>query len=275
MAKKDSNRKKSEEDIKFERELKKLKLSAEHGLPFSEEKKEKLHSDETEEEFLDRMKELENAMRNPDQREITELLGSPKFPNAENLSDEEISAALELAKTALANKNIVLDVLYPTPDREIYRFITKELMKKESGMAGAGGMTMHFIYEEFYPNHTEDIKEVVSDTLHFICRGHKGSLPWRIDQKVKIYGKNVPREEFEAILDSHRQVFKGMNFLAVDSVQIDYTKKKAHAKAKFRFYFDQSSGHPGEETAEAEFHFILEEDTYWLNRLVIDQFGIK
>ena len=274
MPKKENNPKKSNEEIKFEHELNKLRLSAEHGLPFLDEKKEEIQS-ETEEEFLERMREFEDAMENPDEKKIAELLGYPNFPKADALSDAEISAALELAINALANKSIVLDVIYPTPDREIYRFITEELLKKESGMAGAGGMTTHFIYEEFYPNHTEDINEVVTQILHFICNGYKGSLPWRIDNKVLLYGEIVPQEEFEGVLDNHRHIFKGMNFIKVDSIKINFKKSKAHAKAKFRFYLDKTSGQPGEISATAEFYFALEEDTFWLNRLVIDHFGIE
>ena len=274
MPKKENNPKKSNEEIKFEHELNKLRLSAEHGLPFLDEKKEEIQS-ETEEEFLERMREFEDAMENPDEKKIAELLGYPNFPKADALSDAEISAALELAINALANKSIVLDVIYPTPDREIYRFITEELLKKESGMAGAGGMTTHFIYEEFYPNHTEDINEVVTQILHFICNGYKGSLPWRIDNKVLLYGEIVPQEEFEGVLDNHRHIFKGMNFIKVDSIKINFKKSKAHAKAKFRFYLDKTSGQPGEISTTAEFYFALEEDTFWLNRLVIDHFGIE
>ena len=272
--KKENNPKKSSEEIQFERELKKLKLSAEHGAPFPEAKKQELPSDDSEEEFLARMKEMEDAIQNPDRTEISELLGFPNFPKVENLSDDEVSAALELANTVLANKNIVLDVIYPTPERELYRFITEELLKRGSGGAGAGGMTMHFIYEEFYPNYIEDIKADVTDILHFICRGHKAMLPWRISNKVKLYGKTVPREEFETYLDNHRQVFEGMSFIGVDSIKVDFDEPKAHAKAKFRFYMDQSSGFPGEVSAEAEFYYKFKYDDYSLTRLVIDQFGI-
>jgi len=274
MSKKENNPKKTRDEIKFDRELNKLKLSAEHGLPYSEKKDREILSG-TEEDFLERMKEVEDAIANPDKREINELLGFPNFPKGGTLSDSEISAALELANMALADKNIVLDVIHPTPERELYRFITEELIHKGSGMAGAGGMTMHFIYEEFYPNHTEDIKEVITDVLHFICRGHKGSLPWRIDNKVQLYGELISEEEFKAVLSDHRHVFQGMNFIGVDSFKINIKKRTAHAKAKFRCYLDKSSGQPGEISTDAEFYFVLAEDSFWLRRLVIAHFGIE
>lgn len=261
-----------EED--FEREFNKLKLSAEHGIPFSEKKREEYHS-ESDLEFLEKMREMEEAMANPDVTTINELLGSINFPKGDNLTDAEISAALDLATTALANNNIQLDIIYPTPDREIYRFITEELMEQGSGAAGLGGMTMHYIYEEFYPNYVEDIKADVTDTLHFISGGHKGKLPWRIDDKVKLHGKMVPQEEFEQLLITHRDVFQGMNFVSIDSMDVDINKTKAHVKASFRVYMDQSSRAPGEVNIAAEFDFKFSIGIYVITRLVIDKFGIK
>ena len=85
----------------------------------------------------------------------------------------------------------------------------------------------------------------------------------------------VPQEEFESMMAEHRHVFQGMSFIAVDSINIDFDKPKAHVKAKFRFYLDKSSGSPGEVSADAEFDFKFSHDLYLLTRLVVDQFGIK
>ncbi len=136
-------------------------------------------------------------------------------------------------------------------------------------------MTTHFIYEEFYPNHAEDIKEDVRDTLNFICRGQNGHLPWRISDKVKLHGKKVSEEMFKVHLEDHRQIFKEMSFVGVDSIETDISGPKAHAKAHFRFYLDKSSGQAGEVNAEAEFFYNMKYETYCLTRLVVDCFGIK
>ncbi|HKK40140.1 MAG TPA: hypothetical protein VJ949_12030 [Cryomorphaceae bacterium] len=271
MAKK--NRKKSSEEIKFEKEFKKLKLSAEHGAHFADEKKEDTHF-ETEEDFLTRMKAFEKAMENPDKREIRALLGYPNFPAVEDLADDELEAAIELVTVALGNENIVLDVLNPTPEREIYRFLTEELLLHDAGMAGAGGMTMHFIYEEFYPNHLEDIKSDVADILHFLCRGHNAGLPWRIAFEVSLYEEKVCQEEFETFLNDHRRMFKGICFIGVDSIETSIEGTEAYAQVSFRYYMDESSHTPGEFKAEAEFYYELFDDEYLLNRLVIPELGI-
>jgi hypothetical protein len=277
MASKKNYPKKTTEELKFEKELKKLKLSAEHGAPFLDAKKDQheAHPDDMNVDFLARMKEIEDAIHKPNEKTIRELLGFPNFPQVDALDDDEIGAALELVTIALANENIHIDVIHPTPEREIYRFITEEVMEHEAGIAGVGGMNLHLIYEEFYPNFAKDIESDVHDLLHFLCRGYKGTLPWRIASKVKLYGKNVPQEEFETMMDEHRRIFRGMSFIGVDAIDTDIQQTKAHAKANFRFYMDQSTGAPGEVSTTAEFYFKLNCDTFLLNRVVIEHFGIR
>src|SRR5690554_2858806 len=164
--KSEDNREKSEEEMNFDQELAKLKLSAEHGIPFAEREHRKDDHFDTEEKFWSAMMEMEEAMKNPDKRKIEELLGFPNFPKAEHLTDEEISVGLELAITILENHYIAVDVIYPTPEREVYRFITEEVLKMEAGMIGVAGMTSHFIYEEHYPNYIASISDAIEDMLY-------------------------------------------------------------------------------------------------------------
>src|SRR5690554_62742 len=273
--KKDNEPKKSKEEVEFEREFNKLKLSAERGIPYSDKKNQEVTNSETDADFLTRMKAVEDAMRNPDKTKIDELPGFPKFPKGDDLTDDEVKAALELATAALSSNNIELTVVYPTPDREIYRFITEELIKQGSGAAGVGGMTMHVIYEDHYPNYAEDMKSDANDILHYICRGYKGTLPWRISKEVSLWGEKISEAAFKAALSDHREVFQGMSYINVDAMEVNIQEPTAHVKAQFRFYLDESSGTPGQVNAEAEFYFEFQFDDYVLTRLVIDVFGIE
>jgi|GEM_PF-597850 len=277
--KKKNNRDKSEEEIKFEQELDKLKLSVERGIPFFEYKKEDLDFDEIEEanmwKHLSLLDEVRKTPGECGEKLVKDFLEFTDYPKEKDLSDREISAALESVTTALALENILLDVIHPTPDREIYRFITEELLYESVFSTPLQVMKAHFIYEEFYPNHQEDIKSDATDVLNYICRGHKANLPWEISDLVWLNGEKIFREEFEAILANHRNNFKGMSFIGVDSIKIKIDESTASAKADFRFYMDKSSGSPGEVIADAEFYFELFDGSYLLNRLVIEQFGIK
>ncbi len=68
MAKKEeNNREKSEEEIKFEQELGKLKLSAERGIPYFENKREDLDFDAIEESNMwKHLSLLDEVMKNPE-----------------------------------------------------------------------------------------------------------------------------------------------------------------------------------------------------------------
>ncbi len=129
-----NNRKRTKEEEQFTNEIKKLKLIAEFGATFSEEEKPRSPEEtkETEEEFLERMRDFEESMNNPVKKELRAELGFPNFPKVSDLTDEQVETALELVRTTLRSKKIELDVIYPTPDREIYRFITEELMKQKT-----------------------------------------------------------------------------------------------------------------------------------------------
>jgi len=47
----------------------------------------------------------------------------------------------------------------------LYRFITEELFKEELDDIKIEGMTHHYIYEEFHPNHEHDIKNRCKEFL--------------------------------------------------------------------------------------------------------------
>jgi hypothetical protein len=277
--KKENNRNKSEEEIKFQQELSKLKLSAERGIPFFEGNGEDEDFDEIEESNMwKHLSLLDEVLKNPgegNEKLVKDFLKFTDYPKEKDLSDDEISAALASVTSALAFQRIALDVIHPTPQREIYRFITEELLYESAFSLPFSPIMTHFIYVEFYPNYIEEIKSDVADTLNFICRGHKASLPWQISDLVWLNGEKILKEEFETLLADHRKVFKGMSFIGVDSTEINIDESKAYAKASFRFYMDKSSGTPGEVSTDAEFYFEFFDDSYLVNRLVIEQFGIK
>ena len=277
--KKKNNRIKSEEEIKFQWELCKLKLSAERGIPFFEGRRKDQDFDAREESNMrEHLSLLGKVLNNPEEGEeklVKDFLEFTDYPKEKDLSDDELNAALESVTTALACENILLDVYHPTPPREIYRFIIEELFYESICSPPMSPFRTLFVYEEFYPNYMEEIRSDVTDTLNFICGGHKASLPWQISDLIWLNGEKILVEEFEAVLADLRHVFKGISFIGVDSTQIEIDDSKAYAKAVFRFYMDKSSDTPGEVSADAEFYFELYDDSYLLNRLVIEHFGIK
>ena len=59
----------------------------------------------------------------------------------------------------MEEEGIVVDYGQDYDDPIKYKFITEELFYKEFTLIDIPGMTTHFIYEEFHPDHLSDIKK--------------------------------------------------------------------------------------------------------------------
>ena len=52
----------------------------------------------------------------------------------------------------------------------IYKFITEELFEHEMDNISVSGMVTHFIYEEFHPNHEQDLKRYTDELVGILFR---------------------------------------------------------------------------------------------------------
>ena len=144
-----------EEQLKIENDILKLKLQAELGADFTLEEE---LSPDVENIFLKNVLELEHHFANASYKTIFEILGSPAVAKEAELDDDEIKPALARVEELLEENGIAVDYVEDYDARIKYRFITEELFYKESTLVDIPGMTTHFIYEEFHPNHKLDIK---------------------------------------------------------------------------------------------------------------------
>ena len=94
---------------------------------------------------------FEKSFQKNEVSKVRDLLGKPALPSGETLSDKKLTEALDHVMKLLAAKSIALDTIYEVPDRELYRFITEELMEHEIQAIDIPGMVTHFTYEEFHP----------------------------------------------------------------------------------------------------------------------------
>jgi len=152
-----------EEQLKFENEILKLKLQAELGADFTGEEE---LSPDLENIFLKNVLEFEHQYANADTKSIYDILGRPEVLNEADLNDDEVEESLAALEALLENKGIVVDYNDDYTNRTKYRFVTEELFLKESMVIDIPGMTTHFIYEDFYPNHSFQIKEVAEKFFH-------------------------------------------------------------------------------------------------------------
>jgi len=151
-----------EENLRMENELLKLKLKAELGA-------EPINiadiSPEIENEFLKNVLAFEHNFAGSKPAKVYDVLGKPAFKKSAELTDDLLEQALEEITKLLTEKNIEVYFGDEYDSRTKYYFITEELFEHETDFFSMPGMTTHFDYEEFHPNHKKDIENRATEFL--------------------------------------------------------------------------------------------------------------
>jgi hypothetical protein len=159
-----------EENLRMENELLRLKLKAELGAePYNVTNVEP----EIENEFLKHILAFEHNFAQSKPAKVYDLLGKPGFKKSDELNDDLIEQALQQIIDLLAEKNMEVYFGEGYDSRTKYHFITEELFDHETTFLPMPGMTTHFDYEEFHPNHKKDIE---SRALEFLSEWFKQSF---------------------------------------------------------------------------------------------------
>ena len=144
-----------EENLQMENQLLELKLKAEFGSETF------LSGDipaEVENAFLKNVLEFENNYLQSGETKISDIIGNPIWKPEPEIHDCELEASLAEVNGILLRHNIVVEFGGSYDNRTKYKFITEELLEESIFHAGIPGMMMHFIYEEFHPDHKIDLE---------------------------------------------------------------------------------------------------------------------
>jgi hypothetical protein len=108
--------------------------------------------------FLDSILALEEMQKDPWEVSLYDLIGQPPFQPEAELTNHEVTQALDALLQRMSENNISLTILAPDDytDRTIYRFVTDVLFRYEITDLSADCKT-NFVYEEFYPNARYDV----------------------------------------------------------------------------------------------------------------------
>jgi hypothetical protein len=118
-----------------------------------------------ENQFLKNIEAFENTFQSGKSVKIFDFIGKPKFKKVSEIPDSRISIELEKALNLLNDYQIELSTLCIVSERELYRFITEELIEEEINDIKVEDMVSCFIYEEFHPNCDYDIRNICSDFI--------------------------------------------------------------------------------------------------------------
>jgi hypothetical protein len=199
------------ENKRMENELLQLKLMAELGV-------EAHISTNTpasiENIFLKNMLAFEKGMAEAKEIRIYELIGSPEFENESKLPDSSLEKALEILMDLLNKKQIALDFLGSYDHRKKYKFITEELFEEKVMNVQLPGMIMHFIYEEFHPNHKLDIEHKASKFINSWFSQEKEQLSFSLADVMvlpdrRVWKKDKVMNRFVKVFNSYPEFKNG------------------------------------------------------------------
>ena len=183
-----------EDSLHFDNQLRKLKLSAETGAQFLSE--EDGMSPTVESQFIDHIEAFNKAAQHKESRKIKEILGNPDLPSPQVLTSEKLPAQLEKAYNMLNENNIALDVLYDVSEAEIYRFIVEELLEYDLNIIDIPDLVSQFTYEEFHPNHEEDIKRYADEFITMLSKRSFDFMDHTLASHVSFQDQQLTSEEF-------------------------------------------------------------------------------
>ena len=270
MLEKDQNPK--EEHLRFENELKKLKLKAEYGADFHSGDRGELPAN-VESQWLDNIMAFEKSFQKNEVSKVRDLLGKPALPSGETLSDKKLTEALDHVMELLAAKSIALDTIYEVPDRELYRFITEELMEYEMQAIDVPGMVTHFTYEEFHPNDEEDMKRYVREFVELVMEKRFEFMHYEISSQMIYRGKTLSGEEFVKQFSGHMADIERLTLreLTVPSPEIE--GDKATVKCVINYEKRLKAGTVSDHKGEAVFGFEYQYDYWHINQVLIPGLG--
>ncbi len=245
--------------LEDENKFKRMKLEIEHDANFSA-----LNSNipaEIESMFLDNVMQFENQFKNSKQIIILEKIGNPKFIRSEHLPADKLKEELERLFTLLEQHNIILDVLYDYENESklLYDFITLEFLNYETNDLSIPGMMSHYSYEEFHPNHYEDLK---NDSVKFWSR----FLGDRNEHFDEFTLRDLENSEE---LINFRDAFKSFSEVKIDIEKIDINVEVEKGLAVVKLNFEGIVDAQNKITfnCESVMHFTYQYEYWYLQEV--------
>jgi hypothetical protein len=221
-------------------EKKKEDLREQYGMLF-EGHSEKM-SPQAEGEWLDYISEFERQFENAQQISVRERIGNPDVKPLAQIHDSDLTEELDRILELLSEHNIAIDFLHEQSDREMYRFITEELLDETTDDIRIPGMTSHFIYEEFHPNDEDDITESIDEFLYALFKEElkdRESMFYHSVSQENMHdanGKPLRLEEFKELVSNFYEAYPVImeHSVEVNHIVIDGDSATAEANISWR-----------------------------------------
>ena len=266
-----------DENKRMENELLQLKLKAELGV-------EAHISANTpasiENIFLKNMLAFEKGLAEAEEINIFGLIGKPDFAPETKLDDFSVEEALNKIMDLLNEKQIALDFLGTYDNRTKYKFITEELFEEKVMNVQLPGMIMHFIYEEFHPNHKLDIEHKAAKFIISWFIQEKEQLSFSLADALvlpdrRVWKKDKVMDRFVKVFDSYPQ-FKNGNYQIEDiNFEIKEDIGLAYAEGLIKYTALAENHDAIEFEGPFKLYFTLEYEWWSIYYFVIPGFEFK
>lgn len=252
-----------EDDLKAENNLLKLKLGLEHGMQMEDTS---TLSPGLENQWLKSVYAFEQQFKDAKPIKVYDYIGQPAFRKWDTLTSGETGKELERIQSVMEKSGVEVGCICEYDDAIIYRFITEELFQHEMDGMFVPGMTCHFIYEEFHPNHDYDLRRQANDFMNAIF-----TRPWNAElddmalaRKVSFSDKDYDRTGISAIIRAFQEAYAAFDFEKFDicEVLIDTELTKADVCANLSWSGKMKQGDKIRHEGNCSFHFVREDD-YW------------
>lgn len=194
--------------LRVENEIKKMKLTLGHGVNFPSTSENNL-SPEVESQWLDYIQKFEDSFAKSKCVKIYDFVGKPTFKLVNSISETEIEFELKNILNLLGQNGIEIHTICEVTERELYRFVTEELLFEETDDMMIEGMTKNYIYEEFHPNHEHDIatrcSEFIADLLNKERKLNSDYMA--ISKEIQSQEDIISQEDFVKRVEVFREAF--------------------------------------------------------------------
>lgn len=265
-----------EDDLRAENNLLKLKLTLEYGMQMEETSK---LSPGVENQWLKSVYAFEKQFKDAKKIKVYEYIGRPAFRKWDALAASETAKELHRLRTIMAENEVELGCICKYDDATIYRFITEELFEHEMDDMRIPGMTCHFTYEEFHPNHDYDLRQQTNDFVKTIF-----TRPWNeefdriaLARKISYSGKDYDRPGMSSIIRTFQEAHVALRIRNFDigEVVIDKEFLKAVVRGSLSLTGRMTQGDKIQYEGLFSFHFIRDDDYWYVDAFDLPGFTSK
>jgi hypothetical protein len=252
-----------EEELRAENNLLKLKLKLEYGMQETDTSSLPPH---IENDWLKYIEAFEKQYRDAKTVTVYEFIGKPPFKPLDALIPEQIRPELDRLMEVMEQHSVALDVICKYDDAIIYKFLTEELFCHKMDLIRIPGMTHHFVYEEFHPNHDHDLRRKSEFFLRCLYRNQwdEEVEGYELAREVMWSGRRYTRTSISAIITAFQDAHRSLRLrkFAPREVAIDPDLRFADVTGFVSAYGKREDGQGVRYAGPGTLHFTRENE-YW------------